>query len=220
MEKTTYLSEIKTPHIEITEVHDVPRSLTEIEEYLKRLEVLRLDFVESLSACREKVALAYLDELVDARKVALLCSRPSSAGVSAALKFYSAGICREALLNDTLRNKVVWGLRSSVDRAIDFVRVILPNDAAREVERQMTTMSIEDKHEDPKPKEAIKKDVEVISGASGLAEFLGCGKTKAFSIIKSGILKAAGIQYRVGRTWKLNAKKLLDYLREHPDFLK
>jgi len=55
---------------------------------------------------------------------------------------------------------------------------------------------------------------------AGLAKALGCGKTKANEIIQSNILKDLGIQYAVGRTWKFNAKKLSDYLREHPDFLK
>lgn len=62
-------------------------------------------------------------------------------------------------------------------------------------------------------------DKKIISSTEGLAEFLGCGKTKAFEIIKSGILKEAGIQYRVGKCWKFNAEKLSEYLRAHPDFL-
>lgn len=60
----------------------------------------------------------------------------------------------------------------------------------------------------------------VISSTEGLANFLGCGKTKAFEIIKSGILKEAGIQYRVGKSWKFNAEKLEKYITEHPEFLK
>lgn len=64
------------------------------------------------------------------------------------------------------------------------------------------------------------KDEKVVSSTEGLANFLGCGKTKAFEIIKSGALKDAGVQYRVGKCWKFNAEKLSKYLAEHPDFLK
>ena len=69
------------------------------------------------------------------------------------------------------------------------------------------------------PDEGTAK-IKVISSTEGLSNFLGCGKTKAFEIIKSGILKEAGIQYRVGKCWKFNAEKLSEYLRAHPDFLK
>ena len=63
------------------------------------------------------------------------------------------------------------------------------------------------------------EEVKVISGTQGLADFLGCGKTKAFEIIKSGILKDAGIQYQVGKCWKFNAQKLKKYLVENPVLL-
>lgn len=62
--------------------------------------------------------------------------------------------------------------------------------------------------------------VRVISGTEGLAKFLGCGKTKAFAIIDSGVLKKAGIQYKVGRCWKFNAERLSDFLKQNPDFLR
>lgn len=62
--------------------------------------------------------------------------------------------------------------------------------------------------------------LKVVSGTQGLADFLGCGKTKAFEIIKSGVLKAEGIQYQVGKTWKFNAEKLEKYCLEHPEGLK
>lgn len=65
-----------------------------------------------------------------------------------------------------------------------------------------------------------KAEVKVLSGTEALARFLGCGKSKAFEIISNGKLKDAGIQYKVGRTWKFNAEKLEKYLAEHPDFLK
>lgn len=84
----------------------------------------------------------------------------------------------------------------------------------------------------PKPKKSPNAELEnavlkenhseskVISGTAGLAEFLGCGKTKAFEIIKSGILKENQIQYMVGKSWKFNPEKLKQYLAEHPEGLK
>lgn len=63
-------------------------------------------------------------------------------------------------------------------------------------------------------------DVRVISGTEGLADFLGCGKTKAFNIIKRGRLMEAGVQYKVGNCWKFNAEKLEKLLADTPDFLK
>ena len=62
-------------------------------------------------------------------------------------------------------------------------------------------------------------NLKVISGTEGLAKYLGCGKSTAFSIIKNGILKDAGIQYKVGNCWKFNAKKLEEYLKAHPERL-
>lgn len=59
----------------------------------------------------------------------------------------------------------------------------------------------------------------VISGTQGLADYLGCGKSMAFSIIKNGVLKDNGIQYMVGKCWKFNREKLDKYLTEHPELL-
>ena len=61
--------------------------------------------------------------------------------------------------------------------------------------------------------------IKVISGTKGLAKYLGCGKSMAFSIIQNGILKDSGIQYKVGNCWKFNAKKLDEYLKKHPELL-
>ena len=56
----------------------------------------------------------------------------------------------------------------------------------------------------------------VISGTQGLADFLGCSKTMAFSIIKEGKLLQEGIQYKVGNCWKFNRKKLEYYIKDNP----
>ncbi len=76
--------------------------------------------------------------------------------------------------------------------------------------------------DDIRPQRKIKveaTDERVISGTEGLAKFLGCGKSMAFAVIKSGILKECGIQYKVGNCWKFNAERLQDFIRIHPNFL-
>ena len=70
--------------------------------------------------------------------------------------------------------------------------------------------------------EATNKTVQpliVISGTQGLADYLGCSKSMAFSIIKSGVLKQESIQYMVGKCWKFNRKKLDEHLKKNPDML-
>lgn len=59
----------------------------------------------------------------------------------------------------------------------------------------------------------------VLSSTQGLADFLGCGRTMAFSIIKSGVLKENAIQYKVGQCWKFNREKLEKYLAGNPELL-
>ena len=76
--------------------------------------------------------------------------------------------------------------------------------------------------ESTRPQRASKvndTDERVISGTEGLARFLGCSKSMAFSIIKNGILKEAGIQYKVGNCWKFNAEGLSNFIRIHPNLL-
>lgn len=71
------------------------------------------------------------------------------------------------------------------------------------------------------PKIKIKdSDERVISGTEGLAKFLGCGKSMAFSIIKNGVLIENGIQYKVGNTWKFNAERLRRFLHQPHIFYK
>ena len=59
----------------------------------------------------------------------------------------------------------------------------------------------------------------ILSSTQGLADFLGCGRTMAFSIIKSGALKKDAIQYKVGQCWKFNREKLEKYLNDNPEIL-
>ena len=76
--------------------------------------------------------------------------------------------------------------------------------------------------EEIKPQRETSDEVsetKVISGTEGLANFLGCGKSMAFSVIKSGALLECGIQYKVGNCWKFNAERLREFLSMHPHFL-
>ena len=68
----------------------------------------------------------------------------------------------------------------------------------------------------PRPPAAPPK---ILSSTQGLADYLGCGRTMAFSIIKSGVLKKDAIQYKVGQCWKFNREKLDKYLTDNPEIL-
>ena len=70
-----------------------------------------------------------------------------------------------------------------------------------------------------KTETGVANETPIISGTDGLAKYLGCGKSMAFSIIKNGVLKECGIQYMVGKSWKFNREKLEQYITEHPDLL-
>lgn len=74
----------------------------------------------------------------------------------------------------------------------------------------------------PQPTTDAQSPVEtpkIISSTQGLAGYLGCGRTMAFSIIKSGVLKKDAIQYKVGQCWKFNREKLDKYLADNPEIL-
>lgn len=60
---------------------------------------------------------------------------------------------------------------------------------------------------------------ELIKGIKGLALFLGCGNTKAQSIMNSGILQEHDIAYRSGNRWRFNKTLLTKLLQEEPEIL-
>ena len=72
-------------------------------------------------------------------------------------------------------------------------------------EAKHTTMEVE-------PRDLIK-------GVNGLADFLGCGSTKAQNIINSGILRERDIAYRAGNRWRFNKTLLTRLLEEEPEIL-
>lgn len=55
-----------------------------------------------------------------------------------------------------------------------------------------------------------------IAGVRGLAEYLGCGINKAQEIIKNGVLFEDKIQYKAGRKWLFNVRKLDSFLEKNP----
>lgn len=60
---------------------------------------------------------------------------------------------------------------------------------------------------------------ELIKGINGLAEFLGCGSTKAQNIMNTGILQERDIAYRAGNRWRFNKTLLTKLLKEEPEIL-
>ena len=64
------------------------------------------------------------------------------------------------------------------------------------------------------------KDERLICGVKGLAEYLGCGITKAQEIFNSGILQEKAIAYRNGKSWRINSEKLENLLTENPEIFK
>ena len=60
---------------------------------------------------------------------------------------------------------------------------------------------------------------ELIKGINGLAEFLGCGSTKAQNIMNSGVLQERDIAYRAGNRWRFNKTLLTRLLEEEPEIL-
>ncbi len=72
--------------------------------------------------------------------------------------------------------------------------------------------------QDEQPSE-VEEHRELIKGVKGLAEFLGCGVTKAQSIMNSGVLQERDIAYRAGNRWRFNKNLLSRLLKEKPEVL-
>lgn len=60
---------------------------------------------------------------------------------------------------------------------------------------------------------------EVIKGVAGLAKHLRCGNTFAQAVINSKLLMTNGSQYKAGKSWLFNPKKIEDLLNENPNLL-
>ena len=77
----------------------------------------------------------------------------------------------------------------------------------------------ESEAEDANQSEVGNDPRELIKGISGLADFLGCGSTKAQNIMNSGILQERDIAYRAGNRWRFNKVLLTKLLQEEPEIL-
>ena len=130
MEKTDYLSELKKPHLSLKNPDNGDQVNRSIQDYLTDLEKLRLLFVDSLSSCREAVALAYLDELVDMKKV-LRFLVEGREGIIIPRRLSSAYNFPFPSLRT--KNAFMYGLIESVEKSIDFVKVISPVPPTKEV---------------------------------------------------------------------------------------
>ena len=78
---------------------------------------------------------------------------------------------------------------------------------------------LENEEEDPAIMSQDEEVRNLIKGIDGLAKFLGCGLTKAQSIMNSGILQQRDIAYRAGNRWRFNEALLKRLLKEEPDIL-
>jgi len=63
-------------------------------------------------------------------------------------------------------------------------------------------------------------DEDLIRGIRELAKFLRCGVNKANAIVKNGVLKEVGVQFKIGNTNCFNKKKLEEVLSSNPDIFK
>ena len=208
MPNTEYIKELTSPSIQIgeEELYLPPERLA---TFFGHLEELRVSFEEFLTDLDEMKVRAYLQEVIDAKSA--IQKRGFVSISDADLIGYTMG--GEDIAAQLMRNckAVDDGLLKSADKTIVFINSILG------VKTEPVT---------PEPQQVGVKDDEpkrepnkVVSGIKGLAEFLGCGLTKANEVVQGGILKDAGIQYMVGNCWKFNAEKLTKYLTEHPEVL-
>lgn len=209
MPNTEYIKELTSPSIQIgeEELHIPPERLA---SFFGHLEELRMSFEEFLTDLDETKVRAYLQEVIDAKSA--IEKRGFVSISDADLIGYTMG--GEEIAAQLMRNcKIVDdGLLKSANKTIVFINSILGG-------KTEPVTPPQPKQADVKDDEPKTEPVKVVSGIKGLAEFLGCGPTKANEVVQSGILKDAGIQYMVGNCWKFNAEKLTKYLTEHPEVL-
>ena len=87
-------------------------------------------------------------------------------------------------------------------------------------QKEMLELLIEEfKSEATNEVQEYEESRELIKGINGLADFLGCGSTKAQNIMNSGILQERDIAYRAGNRWRFNKTLLTKLLREEPEIL-
>ena len=87
-------------------------------------------------------------------------------------------------------------------------------------EKELLEMLLEEFEKEKSSQVQVKDEPrELIKGINGLAEFLGCGTTKAQNIMNSGVLQEREIAYRAGNRWRFNKTLLAELLQEEPEIL-
>ena len=196
----------------------------ELYGYFRELEDKRLEYVESVLNTDEGARQSHVVEL---RRVRATIVERGFVGRTDLQKIYPeikdmpwfcfrvvtkqyelTGEQIEALRPDGWMYLIDYGLCLSVERMIQTLQGEYDGEQGK-------------KHPPVENSPAVVDDKknEIITGTQGLADYLGCSKSMAFAIIDSGELKSAGIQYKVGRCWKFNAKWLGEYIADHPEIL-
>ncbi len=203
-----YISEISSPSISPDNLSGI-----EVQSYLRLLESARQSFIEIVAQYPNNVVKAYLNELMEAKKV--IIKRGFIGNEQPALEMVQADIKEAELIY--IFSILDKGMMQSLEKTASFLQQVIGEEQPTEPQPQPII-------EQPQPEEKDEKQnvvegVKVISGTQGLADYLGCSKSMAFGIISRGVLKDIGIQYMVGKCWKFNREKLDKYLKEHPDLL-
>ena len=203
---------------------EVLSQFRELYGYFKELEGKRLEYVESVLYTGEWARQSHIVELQRVRATIVekgfvgrkdlqklypeikdmpwFCFRVTTSQYELTKKQI------EALRPDGWMYLIDYGLCLSVDKAIQTIKGVSESEAGENRPSVDNSPTVED-----------NKKCEIVSGTKGLADFLGCSKSMAFSIIDSGVLKTEKIQYKVGRCWKFHRKRLEEYLAEHPEIL-
>ena len=105
--------------------------------------------------------------------------------------------------NEDLMKKLMSSMYESVCAQKEMLELLLEEYEAEDNERD----------------QEIEEPRELIKGIGGLAEFLGCGTTKAQSIMNSGVLQERDIAYRAGNRWRFNKTLLTRLLQQEPEIL-
>ena len=86
-------------------------------------------------------------------------------------------------------------------------------------QKELLELLLEEFEEESSQVQVKDEPRELIKGINGLAEFIGCGITKAQNIMNSGILQERDIAYRAGKRWRFNKTLLAELLQEEPEIL-
>ena len=87
------------------------------------------------------------------------------------------------------------------------------------LQKELYEQLLNEYESDAQPAAKDNEPRELIKGIKGLADYLGCGITKAQNIMNSGILQKKDIAYRAGNRWRFNKTLLTNLLQEEPEIL-